>query len=241
MPATRTYIANTFTILMLTSGIFGVIFRNILVYTVGGLTPGYSPISGLISELSAEGAAYENLMNLGSLLAVGAFLILASKALQLQLPGRETALSTAYMAIAGVSFIGIGLFPCPPGCDPEIDSNQMMIHALCGFIASLSLSLSAVVYGIGCLKGNRSRICSSALILGVIGVIAFIALWIGIVAAEYGINNILFDRKGMLQRLNIAAGDLWVVIACVYTLVKRPPARAPEVFIGEQTQAPDML
>ncbi|MBL7471589.1 DUF998 domain-containing protein [Robertkochia sediminum] len=240
MPQTKTYIANTLTILMLASGIFGVIFRNILVYLVGAITPGYSPISGLISELSAEGMAYEHLMNTGSLMAFGAFTIIASKALQLRLPGRETALSTAYMAVAGVSFIGIGLFPCPPGCDPEIASNQMMVHALCGFIASLSLSLSAFVYGIGFLKGNRSRIYKIALILGIIGVIAFTTLWAGIIAAEYGVNNVLYEWKGMLQRLNIAAGDLWVVIACVYTLIKRPPARAPEVFRAEQTQAGDM-
>lgn len=230
MPNTRTYIANTFTILMLASGITGVLCRNILVYTVGANTPGYAAATDYISELSADGAPFETLMNIGSLMMVGAAMILASKALQIQLPGREAALATAYLAISGVSFIGIGLFPCPPGCDPEMDSLRMVIHTLSGFIAALSLSLSALTYGLRFLRRQKSLLTGSALILGITGIIAFSILWSTILCEAYGISTPLSAWKGMFQRINLATGDLWILIACSFTLIVRPPARAPEVF-----------
>ena len=215
------------TSLFLYLGILAVIFKNILVYTVGAITPGYSPTSDFISELSSEGTSYETLMNLGSLVFLGIALIITAFALYKRLRDPGLSLSMAYMAIAGVGFIGIGLFPCPPGCRPEIDTSQMTIHTLSGFIATIALSLSAIVYGLSYLRGNKSSVRAASLALGSVGLIAFIGLWVTIVGAEFGIDFGLYQVKGLLQRLNVAAGDLWVLLACISCLsLSETPVRA---------------
>lgn len=201
--------------LLLFLGIFAVVLRNILVYTVGAITPGYSPAINFISELSSEGTPYQDLMNWGSLIIFGAILTLTAYALHKRLRGPGLDLSMAYLAISGLAFIAIGFFPCPEGCRPEINSAQMTIHTLAGFIATISLSLSALVYGLGYLKKDRSNIRAISLGLGTFGALSFLGLWIIIVSYEFGIDIGLFDIKGILQRMNVASGDLWILLACV--------------------------
>lgn len=207
-----------FSSLLLYFGIFIVIFRNILVYTIGSLTPGYSSMGDFISELSSEGSPYETLMNTGSLIFFGMALILVSRALLLRLPAPSGGLAMAYMAISGLGFMFIGLFPCPPGCRPELDTTQMSVHTLSGFVASVSVCLSALVYGLKYFKGDRSLIRTGSLTLGITGITAFVLLWITIVATEFGLDLGLYQLKGFLQRVNMASGDLWVLLACVYCL-----------------------
>lgn len=217
------------TTLLLWAGMLAVLVRNILVYYIGWISPGYSPVSNFISELSAEGTPYADLVNIGSLIVLGIILTITALALKRRLPGPGRELSMSYLAISGIAFIGIGLFPCPPGCRPEADSMQMSIHTLSGFIASISVCLSAVVYGLKYLKGFNTPLRSASLALGSIGLFAFITLWVTIVTAEFGIDIGLYQVKGALQRLNVLSGDLWVVLACVSCLrtgvVSKIPAR----------------
>ncbi|THD66422.1 DUF998 domain-containing protein [Robertkochia marina] len=214
--------------LLLWSGLLAVLVRNILVYYIGWISPGYSPVSNFISELSADGMPYAGLVNLGSLIVLGIVLIMTALALKGRLPGPGRGLSMSYLAISGVAFIGIGLFPCPPGCRPELNSMQMTIHTLAGFIASVAICLSAIVYGLKYFKGYKSPLRSGSFVLGTIGILAFVTLWVTIVTSEFGIDIGLYQVKGALQRLNVLAGDLWVVLACVSCLrtgvVSKTPA-----------------
>lgn len=217
------------TTLLLWSGLLAVLVRNILVYYIGWISPGYSPVSNFISELSADGTPYAHVVNIGSLIILGMVLTMTALVLKRRLPGPGRGLSMSYLAISGIAFIGIGLFPCPPGCRPEMNSLQMSIHTLSGFIASISICLSAIVYGLKYFKGFKSPLRAGSLVLGTMGILAFVTLWVTIVTSEFGIDIGLYQVKGALQRLNVLAGDLWVVLACVSCLrtgaVSKTPSR----------------
>ncbi|WP_224489862.1 DUF998 domain-containing protein [Robertkochia flava] len=206
------------TTLILYSGIFTVLLRNFLVYYIGAITPGYHPFFNFISELSAEGTPHATLMNTGSLILLGIVLILTAKALNQSIQGPGSWLPMGYLAIAGAGFILIGLFPCPPGCLPELDTTQMTIHLLAAFVATFSMSTSALAYGLWSFKGYRSHMRMASLVLGSIGILAFIGLWGSVIFWEMGMNAPLLPVKGLIQRINVAAGDLWVILACASAL-----------------------
>lgn len=203
---------------VLFAGIIAVLCRNFLVYYVGAITPGYSAGTNFISELSAEGSPYALEMNIGSLILLGSFLILTAKALHNRLHGPGADLSMGYLAIAGVAFIFIGSFPCPPGCLGDISSMQMTIHMISAFVATLSMSLGALLFGLWYFKGYKSPLRAVSLVLGSVGILAFVGLWVTIVGWQVGIDTGLLPVKGLLQRLNVAAGDLWVALACISCL-----------------------
>ena len=210
------------TSLVLFAGIIAVLCRNFLVYYVGAITPGYSAGTNFISELSAEGSPYALEMNIGSLILLGSFLILTAKALHNRLQGPGADLSMGYLAIAGVAFICIGSYPCPPGCLGDINSMQMTIHMISAFVATLSMSLGALLFGLWYFKGFKSPLRAVSLVLGSVGILAFVGLWVTIVGWQVGIDTGLMPVKGLMQRLNVAAGDLWVALVCVYCLRPTP-------------------
>lgn len=135
------------------------------------------------------------------------------------LKGPGIDLAMAYLTISGAAFTAIGFFPCPTGCSPDINTTQMTIHTLSGFIASITINLSAIVYGLGYFKGHKTPTKAISLVLGSCGALAFILLWTTIVSFEFGTELALFSVKGVLQRLNLAAGDLWVILIAASCLI----------------------
>lgn len=226
--------------IVLLLGIIVVAFRSVAVYSIGAITPGYSAVGNFISELSAEGAPYAALLNIGSLVLLGLCLILVAIPLRNRLPGKGAGLASSYLIMAGVGFICIGLFPCPPGCVPQLNTSQLTIHTLAALVATFSTALAAVLYGVWGTNGRRSAVQSASLFLGVLGIIAFTGLWTTVTAWELGFDIGLLHIKGLLQRINVATGDLWVILLCV-SAYKTSPTMQESLNPGISTGVPILV
>ncbi|WP_224484050.1 DUF998 domain-containing protein [Robertkochia aurantiaca] len=217
--------------LFLYLGIVAVILRNSFVYGIGWYRPQYSHTSDFISELSAEGAPGAGLINFFSLILVGIFIILGGIGLKSYFLKPGIQMSSIYLITGGIGYIIIGLFPCPPGCNMETDTFQMTLHLLGAFIATLSMVLSALLYGLWYFKGHPTVLRLSAFTLGCVGFLAFTALWIMFFYLAMNKSIIYEPIGGLVQRLNVAAGDLWLFLACLFALrnEKRTPQKPGEL------------
>ena len=125
-------------------------------------------------------------------------------------PGFLMSIGSLLLAIAGVAFIGVGAFPCDPGCGMEEPSSTMQRHIQAGTLAMFTQTLAPLSIGAGLAFGTRyARFGWISLGLG--GV-AIAALWI------------LFTKEppstfpGALQKTFQSATDAWVFLSALVVL-----------------------
>ena len=107
-------------------GLLAPIIRLSLIFVLGLIQPGYSHIEDYISELGATGAPYAWLMNSLGTITVGILLSGFSIAFwRVMRPGVLVTIGSLLLAVAGLAFVGVGLFPCDAGCGLESPSTTM--------------------------------------------------------------------------------------------------------------------
>lgn len=199
-------------------GIAAPVIRHVMIYGLGWMTPNYSATRDFISELSALGAPYFWPMSVAGVGLIGLMMIPASYALYRNfapLPGGRVA--AWLLGISGVAFICIALFPCDPGCEATELNSRMIAHLVAGATATGAEVSSAFVFGLaGVMHRRYNAITVSALVLGIIGLIAYFLLFTGITDAP----------AGLVQRVVQGSGDLWLLIACV-TCLRLLPSGEP--------------
>lgn len=192
-------------------GMIAPVIRLTLILVLGLMQPGYSQASDYISELGAVGAPYAWLMNGLGTVSVGilliGFCVAFWRALQ---PGFLVATGSLLLAIAGVAFIGVGAFPCDPGCGIESPSITMQRHIQFGTLAMFAQTLAPLSIGAAFALGTRHvKFGWISLGLGGVAIAALLTLF----AQEPS-----FPFSGALQKTFQFATDVWVFVSALVVL-----------------------
>ncbi|HPH34228.1 MAG TPA: DUF998 domain-containing protein [Methanoregulaceae archaeon] len=110
---------------------------------IGLATPGYDPVTQLVSELGIPGTPYATAMNSVGLIMTGILISVFASAVHSVLSGGwKGALGAVLVAVAGISFVAMGIFHCDKGCIPTTSGGSL--HLLFGMVA-LAAGLSAAL------------------------------------------------------------------------------------------------
>lgn len=187
-----------------------------IIVVAGLVEPGYSEIRDAVSVLGARDAARPWVFDAG--VAVwGASFIAAAVALALDRPRSWKGwLGPALVAFTGLAQILDG-FPFPADCRWSIDANcrarelaghvswQHMAHGLTYFLGAIALQLSVFAMAWR-FHGDRrwGRADLLALGSGLLGLAIFAGLF-------FATGNEVNGHYGLVQRLALAAGGIWVL------------------------------
>jgi hypothetical membrane protein len=199
-------------------GIAAGISRSGYLLVLGAMTPGYSHLANFNSELSAREATYQDAATL-SLYVVGALIFLFSVGLARWTRSSNVGLwGSLVLAVTGLAFVLIGVFPCDPGCSLLDPTPTMKAHLLAGF-AGMSLQAIAIVifcfYGVG--PGEDPRIGKVSRPLGALAVIS--VAWLFSAYAQ------LLPDPVIAQKAWTLVSDIWLV-SCAIVVVRtgrKPP------------------
>lgn len=111
---------------------------TVFVLWTAALTPEYSHVSQLISELGATGAPYELTVRLAGFLPAGLVLLAFSALAFRAIPrSRPVSLSLLGLALYAAGYLVAATFPCDAGCNPAEPSTSQLIHNVGGLIGYL--------------------------------------------------------------------------------------------------------
>lgn len=121
---------------LLSVGCFAVV--TLFVVWAAALTPNYSHVSQLISELGATDAPYALFVRVAGFLPAGllllAFIALAFRAIP---RSRPVSLSLFGLALYAGGYLVAAAFPCDAGCRPAEPSTSQLIHNAGGLVGYL--------------------------------------------------------------------------------------------------------
>jgi hypothetical protein len=191
-----------------------------IVVVAGLIEPGYSEARDAVSVLGARNAAHPWLFDTGVAIW-GASFIAAAAALLLDAPrGWRGRLGPALVAFTGLAQILAG-FPFPADCRWSIDSWcrareeaglvswQHVAHGWAYFLGSIAILLS--VFAIAWRFHDDSRWGRADLLAlgsGLLGLAIFAGLF-------FATGNEVHGHYGLVQRLALAAGGLWVLALAI--------------------------
>lgn len=207
---------------LIVCGIAAGCLRSGYLIVLGAMTPGYSHLANFNSELSARGAIYQDEAAL-SVSMVGVLLLLYSLGLaRWTRPSGSGLWGSLVLALTGIAFILIGVFPCDPGCSLEDPSPTMKAHLLAGFGG---MSLQAVAMTIfafyGGAPGEDLRVGRISRVLGALAILAIIWLF----GAYLGLAHLL-PNPVLAQKAWTLVADVWLV--AVALLLIRQKVDQPE-------------
>ncbi len=223
VPRTSGTEAPTVINLLAKSGMVGPVIFTIVIIAAGVLRPGYSQASGAgISELGVGPNAI--LWNAGAIL-FGLLITAFSFGLHRSISeGRGSRVGPILVAVLGISFIGVGLFPAAPLTFTFHQSFALLI-----FVASIAAPLF-IAKRIG-KDENWRRYRSYSVLSGVAALMIFLAFGAGVSlqvsetafdAASKGIQaspqGVLGPWAGAIQRLFFTVSWLWVELMAFHIL-----------------------
>lgn len=201
-------------------GVVAPILRFGFILVLGALHPGYSQARDFISELGARQAPFALPMNVGGTALVGLLVAGFSVALyDAYKPGRLARASAWLLAISGVAFVAVGIFPCDPGCSMASPSASMRLHLLSALVATASQAAAPLALGWHLFTKNGQRsLAQLSLVLGCVASAAFVVSLAG--GAE-------LPFAGLVQRVNRVT-DLWVLMIAIHMLRWGARSHSPE-------------
>ncbi|MDD1709068.1 MAG: DUF998 domain-containing protein [Methanoregulaceae archaeon] len=128
-------------------GVVAPVLFGSTVLVVGLATPGYNPVTQLISELGIPGAPYPAAINSLGLITTGILLAVFAYAVHAIFSrGWKGALGSALVLVAGLSFVAMGVYHCDQGCIPITPAGSLhllfgLVALVAGLTAALLLSL----------------------------------------------------------------------------------------------------
>lgn len=194
-----------------------------IVVVAGAIEPGYSAVRDAVSVLGAEDAARPWLFDVAVAIWGCAFLC-AAAALALDAPRSWRGwLGPGLIAFTGVAQILDG-FPFPAECRWSIDATcraremagelgwQHYAHGIAYFLGAIAL-LASVFAMAWRFRGEERWGRSGALALGsgLLGIAIFAVLF-------FLVGNEVDGYYGIVQRLALAAGGIWILALCVALL-----------------------
>jgi len=180
-------------------GVLAPVIYALVIFVLGLLTPGYSQITQLMSELGETGAPFALVMNLGGFLLLGILLIAFSFGLYASLPPSRAGCAGAVLVmIAGLTYAGEATFSCDIGCLAVTTAGSL--HLLIGEIAVIVAILASFALAIAMRKDPRWKgYWQCSLATGVL-VILLLSLF-----------TVFPTGQGAVQRLVVGVILLWML------------------------------
>jgi hypothetical protein len=151
-------------------------------------------------------------MNLGGLIPAGALTVAFALAMYRRYrPGTALAVSSSLVALAGMSRLIAGIFPCDPGCSLEAMSSSARIHAAAGLSAFVSGMVAPFLFAVA-MRTERVRLFWPSLALGAGALVAFA------LGSQQGANS---PYIGAFQRLHLAFFHAWVLVVAAAGAVQQ--------------------
>ena len=186
-------------------GAIGPIYFLILIITIGFLHPNYNHITQYISELSAVNAPYAIIMNTIGFPLLGLFIIAFSYSLYKGVKYEKgLIIGPILVAISGISFILVAIFPCDPNCITI--SMKGAIHGHVANISQFSLIFAPLFMYNGFRKDERWHNYHIFSLL-----IIIIALFFSVLYKM----NFFTDMIGLFQRISFGIPLFWVEITAI--------------------------
>jgi hypothetical membrane protein len=176
---------------------------GITVLVVGYMTPGYNPVTQVMSELGIPGEPYAAVMNVMAFGLVGILLMGFAYAVYRAFRARwQVAAGSAMVAGAGLSFFAMAFFHCDQGCMGATPAGSL--HLLFGLVAVVAalvaaLTLSAVMRQEPGWGGTWQYSLVTAIL-----VIAILPVFLS-----------LQDLAGLLQRIMVGIIFLWTEVLAI--------------------------
>ena len=186
-------------------GIVAPVLLLCAVLIAGSLHTDYSHVSQAISELGAQGAPYNIILNFGGLVPSGILTFLFSLAMFRHIKGGlELYISCGLVALAGLGRLFAGIFPCDPGCLPILTSSGKL-HAIFGGIALLTGSVAPLMMAVGLRLQYSKVLFYLSLVLGIVTIIVFIVL----------ASRLWMPYFGEIQRVLIISTYTWIIAVAI--------------------------
>ena len=184
---------------------------------VGAMTPGYSHLVNFNSELTAQDAPYQDAGTLSLYVAGILLLLFAVGMARWTHPSRIGLVGSLLLVATAIAFVGIGYYPCDPGCSLQDPSPTQQAHLLAGFAGMTLHSVAIAVFGFyGNKPGEDPRIGKISKILGAIAVLCMAWLF----AAYFGLAHLL-PRPVLAQKIFSVSVEIWLV-SCVILMIRTP-------------------
>ncbi len=173
---------------------------------LGANRDGYSPASQAISELAEAGSSTRAAMT-ASLILFGLLAAPFAPTLTRALGGGSVA--AVGVLLNAIGSIGVGVFPCTPGCPGPTASTSDLAHTVAALVSYTGLVLAplATAWQLHRLEAQPG-LCRFSLVLGLLTLAGLVA-WVAGLAGEAG---------GALQRVATTTGDLWYIGAAIAIL-----------------------
>jgi uncharacterized membrane protein YiaA len=168
-------------------------------WAVGGaLTAGHSPASDAISRLAAVGAPQRTLMT-GGFVVYGVGVVVGSRSLSTAGLGR----CAPVLVVNGLATLAVAATP--------LDRSGLVdgLHAVAATVGYVSIAVVPLLAAGPLRAGGHRRGALSSLVAGAISVACLGATTVS-------------DADGLLQRVGLGAGDLWLAAAGMALWRRRP-------------------
>lgn len=176
------------------------------------ITPGYSNLTNMVSELGVIGAPYDLAWNATGFFLVGALTTIYAWGLRLDMrPASGATIVPLLVAISGLGFAGLAFFPAEAGFEPSLRTT---LHFVMVMIYFLSFILVAFVFPAK-MKGNNYW-KKWALFSVVMGALAIASYFIAAIPKTVPV--------GLSQRIGMGAHFLWLFVTSL-ALFRKPSER----------------
>lgn len=203
-------------------GIVGPLLRLGLIALLGVLHPNYLQSRDFISELGAPDSPFAPLMNYAGTSLVGLLLVLFSVALyRFHRPGALALAGATLLALSGLAFVAVGLFPCDrPGCASADPSATMRVHLLMGMVGMSAQTLAPLAFGLRLFTGTRTgRYDATSLAIGLVALAALVSLFLLVG------QHVKLAHPGLPQKIFQVSTDVWVILSAVHVLRRSTPGQ----------------
>ena len=184
-------------------GILGPISFTIVLTSLGFFQPRYNHVTQYMSELGAVNAPYAIIMNTAGFSLLGFCIIAFAFGMNSSMNDVRNSIIGKFgpmlIAVSGLAFVMIGVFPCDPGCVTV--STVGVIHGNVAFVARFALTIAPLFIFQRLMKDSRWHNYHIYSIVIVVVSLVF--------AAVYNFN-VFENLTGAFQRITFGVPLLWV-------------------------------
>lgn len=192
-------------------GILGPLLFTATTILCASVVPNYNHAHQFISELGAEGAETQNLMNWLGFIPTGLLIMLFSWAMLIRNKSVLGKIGATMIGIFSLGLILSGIFSCDIGC-PNFGSSLNNIHQTIAPIAFVSICLGILFTGLSFRK--KPQMCRFGFYTIYSSVLAMILLVLLVQSLESR------TYIGLVQRLLLGTVFIWMAI-CGYILFRK--------------------
>jgi hypothetical membrane protein len=191
------------------SAVCGMVAPILFFLTVGILgmiTPGYDPVTQLISELGESGAPFAWVMNLLGFGVTGVLLVAFAPGLAMALGKNRVAVAgCGFVAIAGGLFLAMAFISCDRGCIPVTPEGGL--HLILGLFAAIAAVAASFLLAWPMRNsGSWGRIWQYSVLTGIL-ILLVLPVFI-----SFG------ELAGLLQRVLVGVIFLWLEVVALRML-----------------------